>query len=84
MCAKGNTVTSKVGATVILRALLKYPIDVDALPEGDVAANQFERVLPVSEAVREAPGVEEASFPHRVDNEDEIDNLVKKEPSEYF
>ncbi|KAI9800842.1 MAG: hypothetical protein M1825_003625 [Sarcosagium campestre] len=34
-CAQHNVITSKAGASVILRCLLNLPIDVDALPWGD-------------------------------------------------
>jgi hypothetical protein len=57
VCYEGNIVTSKIGAGVILKALLNIDIDVNALPEGDEKGISIETVVPVNEPVKEADKV---------------------------
>jgi len=80
MCANGNVTTSKVGATVVLRSLLSYHIDVDALPMGDMSDDVFERIVVVVDDVRSAKsGVQEKALPARILNRS-LSAEVKSEP----
>ena len=54
VCSEGNIVTSKIGAGVILKALLNIRIDVDTLPDGDEKGTSIETIVPVKELVKEA------------------------------
>ena len=66
VCAQGNLTSSKIGATVVLRAFLGYPIDVNAIPFGDMRSEDIERVVPVEEDVKMAQGVQAIDLPDRV------------------
>ena len=54
MCSEGNIVTSKIGASVILKTLLNIEIDLERLPEGDEKGISIETVVPVNEPIKEA------------------------------
>ena len=54
MCSEGNIVTSKIGASVILKTLLNTEIDLERLPEGDEKGISIETVVPVNERIKEA------------------------------
>jgi DEAD/DEAH box helicase domain-containing protein len=49
VCSEGNIVTSKLGATVILKSLLDLDIDLEALPFGDERGYQMETIVTVQE-----------------------------------
>jgi DEAD/DEAH box helicase domain-containing protein len=54
VCSEGNIVTSKIGASVILKTLLNIEIDLERLPEGDEKGISIETVVPVNERIKEA------------------------------
>jgi hypothetical protein len=57
VCSEGNIVTSKIGAGVILKAILNTEINVDSLPEGGEEGIWIETVVPVRGPVKEAKQV---------------------------
>ena len=54
VCSEGNIVTSKIGAGVILKAILNLDIDIDKLPDGDDKGTSIETVIAVNDPVKEA------------------------------
>lgn len=57
-CKEGNVVSSKVGALIILKALLNIPIDVDLLQQEPRVVNDAHETVVAATSVRVAEGVE--------------------------
>ncbi|KAI0807176.1 P-loop containing nucleoside triphosphate hydrolase protein [Fomes fomentarius] len=57
-CKEGNVVSSKVGALIILKALLNIPIDVDLLEQEPRAVSDVHETVVAATSVRVAEGVE--------------------------